>query len=70
MGWINRLLGIVLREKSFGQRRKFGQVGGKFSPLGAPNDFSRSSRTSNATAHYTEEPFIRNTILQNVVFYA
>ena len=40
MGWTNRLLGIVLREKSFGQRRKFGQAGGNFRLWGPERFFS------------------------------
>ena len=36
----NRLLGIVLREKPFGQRRKFGQAGGNFRLWGPERFFS------------------------------
>ena len=48
--------GIARREKSAGQRLKFGAGGAEFVPLGCRTSPFRSSETHKAPIHYPEEP--------------
>ena len=59
-------LGLSWEKNYLGRGVNLGRRGEIFA-FGAPNDYSRSSRTSNAPAHYTEEPLLCG--MSYVVFY-